>query len=99
MALHYLQIKEGLRLGNKLTSKQIKWYENKMKVSLAAQTLSRSVSDSLKFCEMLKLKYFEKASDTCEPLEVFNHLFDVLNTKSIKDPGLKRALNLRNEEK
>ena len=39
--LHDLQVKEGLRAANKLKGNHIEWYQQKMKVSLAAETLSR----------------------------------------------------------
>ena len=37
----------GLKLANKLTMRHIDWKSDKMKVSLAVQTLSRSVACSL----------------------------------------------------
>ena len=43
-ALHELQQDEGLRLGNKLKQAHIKWWQQKMKVNLAAQTLSSRVA-------------------------------------------------------
>ena len=45
--LHSLQESEGLRAGTKLTRKHIDWERCKMKVSLAAQTLSSSVADAV----------------------------------------------------
>ena len=48
--LQKLQDSQGLHLGNKLKATQIKWWEQKMKVDLAAQTLSASVADALTFC-------------------------------------------------
>ena len=45
--LHKLQETEGLRLANKLRSAHIDWKPQKMKVNLAAQTLSSSVADAL----------------------------------------------------
>ena len=49
-ALHELQQDEGLRLGNKLKQAHIKWWQQKMKVNLAAQTLSSSVADAIDYC-------------------------------------------------
>lgn len=48
--LQKLQDSQGLHLGNKLKATQIKRWEQKMKVDLAAQTLSASVADALTFC-------------------------------------------------
>ena len=45
--LHQLQQREGLRLGNRLTAAHLAWHKQKMKVNLAAQTLSDSVADAL----------------------------------------------------
>ena len=47
--LHCLQETEGLRLGNKLKS-HINYEKQKMKVNLAAQTLSSIVADAIDFC-------------------------------------------------
>ena len=45
--LQKLQDKEGLRLGNKLRLAHIQWWQQKMKVNLAAQALSLSTADAL----------------------------------------------------
>ena len=45
--LQKLQDEEGLRLGNKLKKAQIYWKQQKMKVNLAAQSLSGSVADAI----------------------------------------------------
>ena len=42
-SLHEVQNKEGLRAGNRLHSRHIEWTRQKMKVKLAAQTLSSSL--------------------------------------------------------
>ena len=47
--LSVLQDDEGLYLANKLKAHHIKYHQNKMKVKLAAQTLSYSVADALEF--------------------------------------------------
>ena len=58
--LENLQEKQGQRLGNKLKKAHIRWYQQKMKVNLAAQTFSSSVADALEYCNsVLKLKQFE----------------------------------------
>jgi hypothetical protein len=69
--LHKLQKTEGLRLGNKLTSKHIKFENNKMKVKLAMQIFSDSVSKSL---------YFLQLHNYCE---IFNNITDVLNCRNV----------------
>ncbi|EZA47328.1 THAP domain-containing protein [Ooceraea biroi] len=49
-ALAYLQEQEGLRAGNRLKIAHIQYWKMKMKVALAAQTLSSSVADAIEFC-------------------------------------------------
>jgi hypothetical protein len=66
-ALHYLQTKEGVHAANKLRTAHIDWRRQKMKVSLATQTLSRSVADAIKFCRIdLGLAQFQGSEATEE---------------------------------
>lgn len=51
-----------------------------MNVRLAAQTLSSSVSSSLKFCEQLNVLKGTKA--TSEFCEIFNDAFDITNCRN-----------------
>lgn len=63
-----------------------------MKVSLAAQTLSSSVSIALHFLEFeVKDTKFEKASSTANFCKTINDIFDLLNVKNkfCKTPGRK----------
>jgi len=65
--LHDIQSKEGVHAGNKLRTSHIDWQRQKMKVSLATQTLSRSVADALKFCRTeLALPEFQGSEATEE---------------------------------
>jgi hypothetical protein len=65
--LHEIQSKEGVHAGNKLRSSHIDWRRQKMKVSLATQTLSRSVADAIKFCRTeLELQEFQGSEPTEE---------------------------------
>ena len=54
IALQQLQEKEGLRLGNKFNLAHIRWWQQKMKVNLAAQTFSASVADANDYIMGLK---------------------------------------------
>ena len=47
--LQNIQAQEGLNLANKLSANHIEFHNHKMKVSLAAQTLSSSVADAIEF--------------------------------------------------
>ena len=49
IALERLQNEEGLRLGNKLKLAHIRWWQQKMKVNLAAQVFSSSVADAIEY--------------------------------------------------
>ncbi|KAL3192589.1 hypothetical protein MRX96_026176 [Rhipicephalus microplus] len=83
VALEALQRSEGLRLGNKLTKVHVQWEKQKMKVRYAAQALSSSVADALDFCEnVLKLPQFRGASATSKFVRVFDHLFDLFNSRN-----------------
>ena len=53
-----------------------------MKVRLAAQVISSSVTDSLKFCQSQNFLGFENCNATTEFLERFDRLFDILNLKN-----------------
>ena len=65
--LHQLQKEEGLRAGTKLTKKHVEWGRNKMKCSLAAHVLSKSVAAAIDFCrEDLKLPEFQNSGPTTE---------------------------------
>lgn len=96
--LHELQSREQLRCANKLTDKHVNFKTNKMKVSLAVQTLSNSVANSLKFCrEVLKLPEFKESEPTEEFIRKINNVFDLFNTRSSK--GFKYTSPLKEQSK
>lgn len=94
--LFKLQDSEGLHLANKLTKGHINWQDQKMKVKLAAQTLSESVAKAIEFCRGEKMSPFVGSEATCHFIEKFNKLFDILNSRSMKSFGSKKALNVNN---
>lgn len=88
-----LQENEELHLGNKLRKADIFFQNQKMKVRLAVQLLSKSVADALDFCSKeLKLKQFENSEATSECIRLFNDIFDVLNSRKLTDFGYQKAL-------
>jgi len=96
--LHKLQEVEGLRLGNKLKTAHIMWNRQKMKVNLAAQTLSASVADAIEFCrDNLKLVQFVGSEATVHFLRVIDHLFDILNSRNPLAKGFKAPMRCSNE--
>jgi hypothetical protein len=91
--LHKLQSKEGLRAANKLRKDHIFWQSQKMKVSLAAQTLSSSVADSIDFCrDYLKLKEFQDSQATSKFIRVIDVLFDIMNSRNALAKGYKAPM-------
>lgn len=95
--LHALQQQEGLRLGNRLKSAHINWQRQKMKVNLAAQSLSSSVADALVFCRLeLKLSAFMGCEATVDFIVLFDRLFDILNSRNPLAKGYKAPLRATN---
>ena len=98
--LHKLQESEGLRLANKLRSVHIDWKPQKMKVNLAAQTISSSVADALEYCEgkLNELPQFKGCGPTVYFIRVFDRLFDVLNSRNPKANNFKAPIRKTNYE-
>lgn len=72
--LHKLQQSKGLRLGNKLKSVHMMWNKQKIKVNLAAQTLSAS-ADAIKFSRCnLKLFQFSDSEATVQFVRLIDRL-------------------------
>ena len=96
--LHQLQTDEGLRAGNQLKKSHINWKQQRMKVNLAAQVLSRSVADAISFCrEDLQLPQFKGSEATVGFLKQFDLLFDLMNSKNLLGKGFKSPLKKSNE--
>lgn len=64
-----------------------------MKVSLAAQTLSESVSTSLQYLNEANYPCFDNCKATVNLILIFNNLFDVLNSKPNSEKDCKRPLS------
>lgn len=88
-----------MHLGNKLRSAHINYTKQKMKVRLATQVFTKSTADSLLFCRnVLHLNDFKNCEATIRFLEMFNDLFDVSNSKNMKQICFNQALNSKNIE-
>lgn len=75
---------EGLHAANKITYRHLQWEREKMRVRLATQTLSKSVSDAITFLrEDLANPSFQGSEATSDFILNFNNLFDILNSKSM----------------
>jgi hypothetical protein len=96
--LHNIQTEEGFRAGNKLRQDHISWRHQKMKVNLAAQTLSSIVADSKDFCrESLRLKKFKACEATSKFIRMIGRLFDTMNSRNALAKGFKAALRKSNK--
>ena len=97
--LHKIQEKEGLRLANKLKTGHIEWRKQKMKVHLAAQVISSSVADSIRFCEKnLQRQEFSQLDGTVNFLKTFDAIFDLLNSRNPCGKGQKAPMKSTNKE-
>lgn len=77
-----LQNSENINLGNKITKSHIDFKDNKMNVRLAVQTLSNSTAFSIEYLEThMKNPNFSNSGPTREYIQVFNNLFDIMNSK------------------
>lgn len=73
------QSSENFNLFNKLTQRHIDWYQMPMNVKLAAETLSKSVADTIDQLHKDGYREFEDCEGTTEFLLYFNDAFDILN--------------------
>ena len=74
---------EGLHAATKIRMRHLQWQREKMKVRLAAQTISKSVSDALTFLrDDLKCPEFQDSEATSKFLLMFNNLFDIFNSRN-----------------
>lgn len=67
--LELVQEEEGLSIANKLTRFHTKFHTQKMKVKLAAQTMSASVASALKLLKQMKVKEFKNCDGTVNFIE------------------------------
>ena len=92
---HELQAQECLH-AEKLY--EVQWGQLKMKVKLAAQTLSSSVADALAFCQNdLGLPEFRKCTATVEFIRIIDKLFHLFNSRYPLAKGFKSPLSVQNE--
>ena len=97
--LNNLQEKEGMKLGNRLSSNHLKFEKHKMNVRLAAQTLSSSVADAIEFLDIsMKLPEFKSSNGTVTFARTIDRLFDLLNSRNPLGKGYKKPLRLQAKE-
>lgn len=90
--LHETQQKIEWNLANKITKVHLQWYNKKMNVKIAAQTLSESVANCLEFLKTHD-ECFQDVDGTVLYIRTMNNIFDVMNsTKADGAKGYKRSL-------
>lgn len=82
----------SLKLGNKLSQAHVMWQQNKMKVKLAAQTLSSSTADALLFMKNIHMDGFHNVDETVTFCRNIDRLFDFLNSRNPFAKGYKSAI-------
>ena len=75
-------MKKGLHCGTKIMRRDTNFYEEKMKIKLAAQTLRKSTSDALKYFQKKQLNDFKNAGHSSTFCKNFNDIFDFLNVRT-----------------
>ena len=91
------QEKEGLHAGNKIRRSHIYYKDQIMKVKLATQTLSNSVSTALLYLKSEFVHEFQNCAPTANFIKIMNDTFDFLNSRSLFAKGLKCAFKPSNE--
>ena len=94
--LHELQSKNGLHLANRLRNQHVNYKENKMKTSLACQTFSKAVSNSINYLRLQNYREFKDSEETSYFINLVNDMFDHLNSKSKFGKYLKGPLSAKN---
>lgn len=92
--------KNNFNLTHKINNRHINFQNRKMHVRIAVQTLSNSVANSLEFLLNRKVAGFTNAGATINFIQIFNKVFDVMNTQKVNhaEPNqFKSAINFFNE--
>lgn len=87
--LHIVQNEITFKFSNKISAAHVHWYNNKMKVKYAAQTLSSSTADALEYLNKTSITGFSDIKATVEYCRFVDRKFDFLNSKSSFSKGLK----------
>ena len=80
--LNNYQERLGLKFANKLSKTHVYYKNNKMKVKLAAQTLSSSVADALEMLRDAGKPQFKNCGATIQFIRNIDKLFDFLNSRT-----------------
>lgn len=84
---------------HKLTKQHIKYESNKMKVRLAAETLSNSVANTMQYLMDNGDSQFRYGGATIRFIRYINDCFDIMNTKVIGNENkFKNPINPDNKD-
>lgn len=82
-------------MATKIGKAHILFEKQTLKVKLATQQLSNSVADALEFCSStLQIEKVKECEGTVNFINIMNNIFDILNSHSIRLPGLKKPFAL-----
>lgn len=73
---------------HKLTKRHIDWQSTPMKVSLAAETLSRSTGESIEKLALAGISQFQGSEGTSNFIKKIDRLFDVFNTSKFVEGNI-----------
>lgn len=73
---------------HKLTKRHIEWKASAMKVSLATETLSNSVAESIEKLAVAGVDQFENSEGTVEFIKRVNKSFDIFNSDQYTENNL-----------
>ena len=67
-------------------------------MNIASQSLSSCVADAIEYCaDILKLPQFQNTEATVNFTRMFDHLFDILNSRNPFARGYRSALRISNK--
>lgn len=96
--LNKIQDWEGFKFANKLSSSHINYNNKKMKVSLAAQTISSGVADAIDYLRLSGHPLFQGSEATCKFIRIFDMLFDMFNIRNVYGKGFRSPISSKNIE-
>ncbi len=92
--LNEIQCDEGLKFTSRLGAKHTNFQQHKMKVNVAAQTLSSSVAGAIEFLLDCGIPEFEDAAGTVSFIRVVDRLFHFLNSRSRFSKGYQQPVSM-----
>lgn len=96
-----IQNESGVHTATKIKTRHIRYFKEKMKVSLAVQMFSNSVADAMLYCKNdLQMAEYDGTEPTIEFCRRINNIFDILNIRNYlsKSPYNKPISNFTEHE-